>query len=58
MVIDDAELEQLLKQLIEDLPDFNYIQLKKVFRRTGTAVEELIVNLDRKFAEWDRTAKE
>lgn len=42
----DSELADYFKKILIELPDFEYVRLKKVFRRKASSVPELLTNID------------
>lgn len=53
-LIKDDEIELFLKDLINKLPDFEYVRLKKSFRRKDTTIDQLLSNLDNLFSEKEK----
>ena len=51
LFIKKEELEPLMKKIITDSTDFEYVRLKKSFRRKGTSLEQMVANLDKLFLE-------
>jgi len=42
----DSELADYFKKILLEVPDFEYVRLKKVFRRKASSVPELLSNID------------
>ena len=49
----DELISLYLKDLVIRLPDFEYIRLKRTFRRSDTTLDNMLANLDKLFVEWE-----
>ena len=53
----NEDISLYLKEIVNNLPDFEYVRLKKSFRRKDTNLDNMLANLDKLFEEWEKNPK-